>query len=287
MDLGPRTAAMAPPEAPALARAQGRLVIGFRAVAGATRLARFEQAGALQARLPRPERGAMAGAVTLNTAGGVASGDHLVTDVTWHAGAAATVSAAAAERVYRARAAERPARVETTLSIGPGASAEWLPQETILFDGARLARTLTISLAEDAAFLAVEALVFGRTAHGEVLREGMVSDRVTLRRAGTLLYADRLALAGDIAATLARPAVAAGGTAVASLLFVGAAPEAARDRLREAFGTLHGADAGASLREGLVIARIVARDGLSLRRAVVAGLEALRHDRPLPRVWQC
>lgn len=274
-------------EVPRLARAEGRLALAFRAEAGTTRLALLEQQGALRARLPRPERGAMAGAVTLNTAGGIASGDRLVTEVTWHDGAAATVSAAAAERVYRARADERPALVTTTLGIGEGAVAEWLPQETILFDGARLERSLSVSLAPGARFLAVEALVFGRTARGEVLREGAVSDRVTVRRGGALILADRLALSGDIAGILARPAIAAGAAAVASLLHVAPDAEAARDRLRAALAGLCGAEGGASLRDGIVIARIVARDGLALRRAVVAALAAVRHDRPLPRVWQC
>ncbi|MCU0985536.1 MAG: urease accessory protein UreD [Acetobacteraceae bacterium] len=273
--------------APSLSRAEGRLGLSFARRGARTVLARLDQSGALRARLPRPERGAFAGAVTLNTAGGIASGDRLTTDVTWHEGASATVSAAAAERVYRARMAERPARVETTLTIGPGAVAEWLPQETILFDGARLDRTLSISLAPDAAFLAVEALVFGRTARGEVLREGALSDRVTLRRGGALVFADRLSLAGDIAAILARPATGAGAAAVASLLWVGSDAETARERLRVALADVTGAEAGASLRDGIVLARIVARDGLALRRAVVAGLAALRHDRPLPRVWQC
>jgi urease accessory protein len=271
----------------ALSRAEGLLSLAFARRGAVTTLARFDQAGCLRARLPRPERGALAGAVTLNTAGGIASGDRLTTEVVWHEGAAATVSAAAAERVYRARVAESPARVDTTLTVGPGAVAEWLPQETILFDGARLERTLSASLAPDAAFLAVEALVFGRTARGEVLRECALSDRVTLRRGGALIFADRLALSGDIAAILARPATGAGAVAVASLLYVAPDAEAARDRLRETLVGIGGAEGGASLRDGLVLARIVARDGLALRRAVVAGLAALRHDRPLPRVWQC
>lgn len=271
-----------------LARAEGRLVLGFRAAGGRTHLSELEQAGALRARLPRPERGALAGAVTLNTAGGIASGDRLSTSVTWHDGAAATVSAAAAERVYRARAMEAAAEVEAVLTIGRGATAEWLPQETILFDGARLRRRLSISLAPGARFLAVEALVFGRSARGETLRSGLLSDAVSVRCGGDLVFADRISLVGDISATLARPAVAAGGAAIASLISVGPAPEEALDRLRAAFAEAAAfGEAGASLRDGIVLARIVATDGRALRRLVVAGLAALRHDRPLPRVWQC
>lgn len=271
----------------AIARAEGRLALSFRVRGGRTVIGRFEQAGCLRARLPRPERGALAGAVTMNTAGGIASGDRLATSAAWEAGAAATVSAAAAERVYRARPGEVAALVRTRLDVGAGGVAEWLPQETILFDGARLDRMLSVTLAEDAAFLAVEALVFGRTARGEAMRGGLVRDGVEITRGGRLVHADSVRLEGDIAAVLARPAVASGGVAVASVIRAGPAGEAARDRLRHAFSGLAGAEAGASLRDGLVLGRIVARDGASLRRAVLAALAALRQDRPVPRVWLC
>lgn len=274
---------------PSLARAEGRLSLSFRKLGERTVIAGFDQAGCLRARLPRPERGALAGAVTLNTAGGIASGDRLATSITWSEGASATVSAAAAERVYRARASDRPARVETTLWVGPGATAEWLPQETILFDGARLQRSLHVSLTGSATLLMVEALVFGRTARGETMREGLLHDLVELRRDGVLVHADRIRLEGPVARILARPAVAAGGAAVASMIWTGPDAASVRDRLREAFAAVAsaGAEAGASLRDGLVLARIVAADGALMRRMVVAGLAALRQDRPLPRVWQC
>jgi urease accessory protein len=271
----------------AIARAEGRLSLSFRVRGGRTVIGRFEQAGSLRARLPRPESGAFAGAVTMNTAGGIASGDSLATSVLWEPEAAATVSAAAAERVYRARHGEAAARVQTLLDVREGGIAEWLPQETILFDGARLDRTLSVRLAEGASCLVVEALVFGRTARGEAMRGGLLRDRVEITRGGRLVHADTVRLEGDIAAVLARPAVASGGVAVASVIRAGPAGEAARDQLRHAFAGLAGAEAGASLREGLVLGRIVARDGASLRRGVLAALAALRQDRPVPRVWLC
>jgi urease accessory protein len=270
-----------------IARAEGRLALSFRVRGGRTVIGRFEQSGCLRARLPRPERGAFTGAVTMNTAGGIASGDRLATSVAWERDAAATVCSSAAERLYRARPGEAAALVRTRLDIEEGAIAEWLPQETILFDGACLDRSLSVTLAEGASFLAVEALVFGRTARGETLRRGMLRDRIEIRRAGRLVHAEAIRLEGDIAGLLARPAVAAGAAAVATVLRAGPGGEAARDRLRRAFAGLSGAEAGASLREELTIGRIVARDGASLRRALLAALAALRQDRPVPRVWLC
>ncbi len=270
-----------------LPRAQGRLRLTFASRNGRTSISALEQSGCLRARLPRPERGAFAGAVMLNTAGGIASGDRLTTEVEWGAGARATVSAAAAERAYRARIVDRPARVETMLTVGEGASAEWLPQELILFDGARLERSMQVSLAGDATVLLVEALVFGRTARGEMITSGSLHDAIEIRRDNVLVHADRTRLEGDIAGLLARPAVADGGAAIALILWAGQAPEDARDRLRAALRHAACGDAGVSLKDGLVLARLVARDGAVLRRLVVAALGALRQDRPLPRVWLC
>jgi len=273
--------------APRLARAEGRLALSFRVRSGITVVGRFEQAGCLRARLPRPERGAFSGAVTLNTAGGIASGDRLDLSIAWHEEACATVSAAAAERVYRARSGEAPARVATTLTVAPGATAEWLPQETILFDGARLERSLVVELGEGAGLVAVEALVFGRTARGETMREGLLVDRVSVHRGGALVHADVTRLDGKVAEILARRAVADGAAAVASLIAAGPSVASALAPLREALGGAPRAEGGASLRDGLLLARIVARDGAALRRAVLAALAALRHDRPVPRVWRC
>lgn len=271
----------------AVARSEGRLALSFISRGGRTVIGRLEQAGCLRVRLPRPERGALATAVTMNTAGGIASGDRLATAIDWDSGAAATVSASAAERVYRARPGEAAAQVRTELVISEGAQAEWLPQETILFDGARLDRTLSVRLGRGASFLCVEAVVFGRTARGEAMRHGLLHDRVEVTCEGRLVHADVVRLDGDVSAALARPAVAAGGVAVASMICASADGAAARDRLRCAFSGLSRLEAGASLREGLVLARIVARDGAALRRAVLAALAAVRQDRPVPRVWLC
>jgi urease accessory protein len=261
-------------------RARGVLHVGVRLSGGATRLADLRQEGCLKACFPRGGDRSLQ-AVALNTSGGVTDGDHLRTSFTVEAGASLMVATQAAERIYRARPGAVPARVETRLAIGPGAEAAYLPQETILFDASALDRTLHVEMEEDSVYLGVETLVFGRRASGEVLGEVLLRDTVTLRRAGRLVLHDQVRLQGDVPRLLAGRATAGGAGAVASILY--AAPDAAArlDPLREA---LAGAG-GASFRDGLVVARIVAQDGASARRAVVAGLAVLRGGRALPRVW--
>jgi urease accessory protein len=264
-------------------RASGRLALSFRRHGPVTRIDEFYQQGCLKTRLPRPAHPAMLDAVTLNISGGIAGGDSLATTITAHANAAATIASQAAERLYRALEAT-PAQITTTITLAPGATLHHLPQETILFDGFALNRTLDIHLDETASYLGVELLVFGRQAMRETVKSGHLRDKIKLYRNKKLIFQDMTRLDGDIAGQLARKAVADGAIATASLIL--AAPNAANTlpALREALGNAH---AGASALDGnLIFARILAPSAISLRNCVVAVLAACRGGRPLPRVWQ-
>lgn len=267
-------------------RAVGELRLSMRLRDGDTVLDGLRQMGCLKARFPRPERGAWTNAVTLNTAGGIAAGDRLTSAVAVGQGARATIAGQAAERCYRALPGAGPAVMRTAITVAPGAAMEWLPQETILFDRCALDRQLEIDLAPDAWFLGVEAIVFGRIAMGEQVGHANFRDTIRIRRDGRLLLQDAVRMQGEVAAKLARPAIGGGARAMATLVHVAPDAAASLDGLRDA---LAGAPAewGASAWDGMLVARFLAADGASLRRAVVTGLQALRADRPLPRVWLC
>jgi urease accessory protein len=269
------------PDAPAHQRARGDLRLSFKRRGAATVLDGLRQDGCLKARFPRIDPPDWPGAVTLNSAGGVAGGDRLTTAITAGPGTAATVASQAAERIYRALPGAT-SRVATALHVADGAALEWLPQETILFDRCALSRTLDIHLAENAWFLGVESLVFGRTAMDEQVHTAHIHDRITLRRDGRLLLHDAIRLDGPVAALLARPAIGTGARAVATIIH--AAPDPRLDAVRTALAPF---EAGATIVEGVLLARIVAPTGAELRRAVVAGLNILRAGRTLPRVWLC
>jgi urease accessory protein len=265
-------------------RAIGDLRIDLRRRDEITALSNLRQQGCLKARFPRAQNPGWAEIVTLNTSGGVAAGDRLATILSLQPNTRATFASQAAERIYRALPDAAPARLRTTITLAPGAAAEYLPQETILFDNAALDRSLDISLASDSWFLAVESLVFGRAAMGEQVHHARLRDRIRLRRDNRLILNDSIFLHGDITQHLARPAIAAGALATATLLH--AAPDAAASLplLRAA---LEGAEAGASAWDGILVARILAPDGASLRKTILAALRAMRACRKLPRVWQC
>ncbi|MSO80707.1 MAG: urease accessory protein [Alphaproteobacteria bacterium] len=269
---------------PALARSEGTVALGFDRIDGGTRAMRRYRSGALQIRLPRPARAEMPEAVLINTAGGLTGGDRLAIDVTWGIGAGAVVTTQAAEKIYRSAGGD--VSVSTTLAVGAGATAEWLPQEAIMFDRARLRRSLVADLAADARLLAVEAVVFGRTARGEAVIDGCIDDSLTLRRDGRLVWADRLHLDGGIAAAMRRRAIAAGARAVATILL--AAPDSAGQLggVRDVLGRIAGRGA-ASAWDGILVARLLEPDGAALRHDMMLLLACLRDGALLPRVWLC
>lgn len=267
-------------EPPRRQRADARIAIRVERMGATSRVAHVAESGSARVRMPKVEPGPVE-AVTINTGGGITGGDRFRTAVEVGRDAELTVTSAAAEKIYRSDG--DLSRVETTLRVEAGGRAEWMPQETILFERARLERRLDVDLDASASALLFEAAVFGRAAMGEEVRDGIFRDRWRVRRDGRLVYADTLRLEGDIARRLAEPTVAAGGRAVATCLVVAPDAEARLDEARE---MLEGArsECGASAWSGMLVARWLAKDIAMLRADAGRFMTAFR-GRPLPRVW--
>lgn len=261
-------------------RADARIALDVARLGNATRVTRIAESGSARLRLPQVEGPALE-AVTINTGGGIAAGDRFATEIDVGAGAGLVVTTAAAEKIYRSEG--DTSAVETTIRVQGRGILDWVPQETILYDRARLRRTLAVELAADASALLFEATVFGRAAFGESVTAGAYEDRWRVHREGRLVYADTLRFSGDIAARLDRLTAAAGGRALATILYVGPDAEA---RIEAARAALEGAgsEAGASAWNGLLCVRMLAGDIETLRRDAARFMTLLR-GRPLPRVW--
>ena len=252
-----------------------------RVVMGPRGLIDLAQRGSAKAMLPRMTAG-LPEIVFLNTSGGLASGDRLAFGVELRAGTRALATTQTAERAYRATGA--PAQAQVELSVGAGGWLDWLPQETILFQDARLERSTRIDLRGDAGCLMLETVVLGRIAMAETVTRLHLRDRREIRRDGRLVHHDALALDGDALARGPHAAMARGARAMATLVV--AAPHApdlltrARDALAEP-----GVTGAASAPPGRLVVRLLAQADWPLRRQVVRLLGALRPD-PLPRIWQ-
>jgi urease accessory protein len=260
-------------------RAQGKVAFDVRCEDGVTRRGRLHESGSLRVRFPSPE-GEGLSAVFVNTAGGVAGGDRFDIAISAGEGARLTLTTAAAEKVYRAP--DAPAQLDISLKAADGAQLAWLPQETILFDAAKISRRIDIDLAESASLLLCEIVVFGRAAMGERMERGEFVDRWRLRRGGRLVFAETVRLDGDIGAKLARPAVAKGGVAIATALIV-PGDEAVVERIREA-ADCFGGEVGISAWNGFAMARFCAQDAARLRADMMTVL-GRASSMTLPRLW--
>jgi urease accessory protein len=257
-------------------RSIGRIALSVAAQGGVTRRRQVYEDGPLRVRFPNSTGPALE-AMIVNTAGGIAGGDRHDLDIDVGEGATLGVTTAAAEKVYRAL--EPQSELAVKLTVGAGARLSWLPQETILFDRARLKRRIDVDLAADATLVMAEAVVFGRSAMGEAVVEGAFTDRWRVRRDGRLLFAETVRLDGEIAKMLAEPAVAGGGVAIATVLAV-PGDQAMAERLRSQ--TFCG-EVGVSAWNGLAVARLCAKDDASLRRDLTVVITALGGT--LPRLW--
>jgi urease accessory protein len=259
-------------------RAIGTVAFDVRAHDGVTRRGDVHEAGSLRVRFPNAERDVLE-AVLVNTAGGTAGGDRFSVSLHARENAKLQLTTAAAEKIYRSHGPA--AHIAVELRADANAHLAWLPQETILFNEARVARTIDIELADTATLALCEIVVFGRAAMGERMRKGQFRDRWRLRRGGRLVFAENVALEGDIAATLDRAAIGKGAAAIGTLLLVPGNEDSVM-RIREA-APAFSSEVGFSAWNGFALARFCAQDAAALRTDVVKALALAQM--PLPRLW--
>ncbi|MCB9942495.1 MAG: urease accessory protein UreD [Geminicoccaceae bacterium] len=270
--MKPMSASISPSR---LQRSQGRAELAFKRRGPATVLDRLQQQGCARIRLPDVHNPGCPEAVLLNTAGGLTGGDRFEFSCHWGEGTAATVATQAAERIYRSSGGT--AHVANRLTIAEAASAHWLPQETILFDGGAIERQFEADLAADARLVAVESWMIGRHAMGETVRSARIREHWRIRREGKLVFADTFRLDGNLQALLERPAVAQGRTCFATVLVACRGAAKLSDVVRP--------HASCSVLGDMLVGRLLAMDIADLRRRLQEFMMLL--ELRVPRVWAC
>lgn len=228
-------------------------------------------------------------AVLVNTAGGIAGGDRLESDIAALANASIAVTSQAAEKVYRAL--DEPAYIATRLRVSENARLAWLPQETIVFNRARLCRETEIDLSSRAELLALEWLVLGRAAHGEEVIGGHITDTWRVKKDGRLIWADIFRATNETFLHLRRKALLSNCKALGTLICFGPYLDTRLEFLRDIAPFLECHNAATSV-GGLIIVRFAAKVSSDLRLALRSFLE--RFSRELgpgpfrvPKMWSC
>jgi urease accessory protein len=265
--------------APRMQRAAGESRVSFALRDGATRLADLYQRDPCRVLFPDPEPGDPPQAVLVTTSGGIAGGDVLRMAVEVGAGGHAVVATQAAEKIYRAALTSDPCTIDVTLDVGASATLDWLPQETIVFEGAQLKRRTVAQVGSGGSLLACEMVVLGRAASGERFTRGLLLDSWSVRRRGKLVWTDTLKVEGET------PAGAGFGAsnALATVIGVWDDPQPSFEKAR---GLLESADkvrAGVTLVNGVMVVRLLG-EATVVRDATMRFLRDFRGQR-LPRVW--
>jgi urease accessory protein len=269
------------------ARGAGRIVL--RGSGSRTEIVDVFQKFPIRIMCPAIGDGAVREAVVVNAAGGIAGGDRLEFEVTALGNALVTVTSQAAEKIYRSL--DQPAQVVTKLRARDAAKLAWLPQETIIFNSARIHRQTEIDLCTGAELMALEWLVLGRTAHGEEVVRGHIRDRWMVKRDGRLVWADSFLVADETFPHLRRRALLSDYKAIGTLLYFGPNLDRRLDMLREVAQSL-ACQCAATIVSGLIIVRLAAAASSELRIALVCMLQHFGRDGDpgpfrVPKMWSC
>jgi urease accessory protein len=278
-DCSPSTAVSEPPPAPAW---RASLDLRFSADEECTRLAHRSHAGPLRVQKALyPEGPRTCHVIVVHPPGGVVGGDQLEMDVGLGAGSRVLATTPGAAKWYRAQG--RASRQEVRLRVGDGAALEWLPQETIFYDGAGVELEHEVELGEGACYIGSEILCFGRRAMGERFLRGQVAQRTRIRQAGRLVWHEQGRLD---AAGLASPLGLNGQSVCATLLAVGKPlPAAQAAALRQDVPSL-----ALSQVKSVFVARHLGQDSETARAAMLRVWQALRPhllglEARAPRIW--
>ncbi|MDJ0860095.1 MAG: urease accessory protein UreD [Dinoroseobacter sp.] len=259
-------------------RSRGSASATFTRRSGQTRLDGLHQSGCAKAMLPRTHEPCPE-VVFLNTSGGITGGDRLRYALDLGPGTQVVAATQTAERAYRSPAGA--GEVDLAFALGAGARLDWLPQETILFDGSDTRRSTRIDMHADSTLLWAEMLVMGRAAMGETLNTINLLDRREVMRAGKPVFVEPFRLSP---ANLTAQAGLSGARAISTVAFLAPAAKDALEPVRAL--SFDGVQMAASAWDGKLIIRARAPDAQPLKKAVAALVTTLRRGAALPRVWQ-
>ena len=272
-----------------LQRAVGEARVVFSGVASGTEIIDVYQKFPMAVAFPNVDEGRRKEAVLINTSGGVAGGDEIRIEVVAQGNASVAVTTQAAEKVYRAL--DRPARVQTRLRAEGAARLAWLPQETIVFDQARIARQTEIDVSSGTELIALEWLVLGRIESGEEVLGGYVRDSWRIRVDGRLVWADGFLASDQAFLQLRKTALLSNWKAIATMIYFGPGLEARLERLREIGASLECA-CGVTIVGAIIVVRVAAIASVDLRRGLRRFLDLLNYELGsgpfgVPKMWSC
>ena len=261
---------------------KAELNLGFAYRANRTVLAHRNHVGPLTVQRPFYPEGGLCHVYILHPPGGIVAGDNLLIDVQLDDEAKALITTPGAAKFYRSTGEQAVQHV--SLNVKENAVLEWLPQETLVFEGARLLSDVRVDLHKNARFIGWEICALGRPAADEGFKQGEVLLNWRIFRNEQPLFLEKMQL--DSGAFLARWGLN-GYSSFGTLFAVGASVvnlEAVRTLIADAPGQ------GVTLIDDLLICRATAETTLPVRQLFENVRSLIRNDivqkEPYtPRIW--
>jgi len=245
-------------------------------------LAQRDHYGPLTVQRPFYPEGGVCHVYVLHPPGGIVAGDQLSISASAAAESQALITTPAAGKFYRSGGAQ--ASQSVSLNVASNATLEWLPQETIIYEGARLVSNMNIELEAEAGFIGWEVLALGRPASGEGFDSGEATLNWRISRAGQLFYRERLRL--DAIAFAARWGL--NGESACGTLFACPASQAHLEAVQQLIGDHP--ERGVTRIDDMLICRAIDARADRLRDFFQQVWQLIRNDivhRPAcaPRIW--
>jgi len=232
-----------------------------------------------------PEGGEICHAIVVHPPGGIASGDELTLDAKAGPGSAVLLTTPGAAKWYRSAGPW----AKQSVAFDVAGSLEWLPQETIVFDGALAETGYEVDLAAGAGLIGWDIVCLGRSGSGERFARGSYRSSIRIRREGKLLWLERGRIDGG--GRLLDSAAGLGGSSVFGTLFACSlklSEELVTEMRKNEPETGRGA---VTLLPGILLARYLGDSGEAARHYFIALWRILRpaltgREAIEPRIWQ-
>ena len=254
-----------------------------------TRIKDLYQTDPLRVLFPQIPQGEIHQSVIVTTSGGLVGGDKITIDIKSGAHTKSLIMAQAAEKIYRSTGKDTEIKID--LNCEEGSWLEFLPQETILFDGSRLQRKTNINVYSNARVLTGEIVVFGRSAYGEEFKTGMFKDSWEVAYNDRFVWSDSFLLGEDIDSIVNNWACLDDAVALGTLVYMGPDTSNALSIAWESIKIERvGVIVGVTCVNGVLITRFVGRDALNLRKTFEDLWKTLRNNlinlpKKMPRLW--
>lgn len=267
---------------------QASLTLALRHKGLRTILQTVDHLGPLRVQRPFYPEGAVCHLYLLHPPGGMVAGDVLAISVDVNKAAHTLLTTPAAGKLYRVADGAPPQYQGVHAHLAEQAILEWLPQETILFNGAKGELWNRFELTGSAQLMAWDIICLGRRASGETFDSGEVKQRLEIYRDGKPVFIDRIHFVGASEMLSAPWGMAGEPVCGTFLITVDPRLELSMDALREQLPS--GPQWGLSRRGEVLIVRYLGVSAEQCRR----GFEAIwRQLRPLllqreairPRIW--